>query len=91
MESALNENLTGLYNLVNNVSISKFDLCSLFNKYFRASEVEIYPNDILQLDKTLKCTRTDFSFRVPSYEEQIKEMRQWVDAHPSLYPHYNIK
>lgn len=91
MEAALQENLTGLYNLVNNTSINKFDLCSLFNKYFRASEVEINPNDKLQLDKTLKCTRTDFSFRVPSYEQQIKEMREWVDAHPSLYPHYNVK
>lgn len=91
MDAALQENLTGLYNLVNNTSINKFDLCSLFNKYFRASEVEIYPNDQLQLDKTLKCTRTDFSFRVPSYEQQIKEMREWVDAHPSLYPHYNVK
>lgn len=91
MEAALKENLTGLYNLVNNESITKFDLCSLFNKYFRASEVEIYPNDNLQLDKTLKCTRIDFSFRVPSYEQQIKEMRMWVDAHSSLYPHYNTK
>lgn len=91
MEAALNENLTGLYNLVNNESINKFDLCSLFNKYFRASKVEINPNDNLQLDKTLKCTRTDFSFQVPSYEQQIKEMREWVDAHPSLYPHYNVK
>lgn len=91
MEAALNENLTGLYNLVNNESINKFDLCTLFNKYFRASEVEINPNDKLQLDKTLKCTRTDFSFHVPSYEQQIKEMREWVDAHPSLYPHYNVK
>lgn len=90
MEAALNENLTGLYNLVNNTSINKFDLCSLFNKYFRAGEVEINPNDKLQLDKTLKCTRTDFSFRVPSYEQQIKDMREWVDAHPSLYPHYNV-
>lgn len=91
MEAALNENLTGLYNLVNSTSINKFDLCSLFNKYFRAGEVEINPNDKLQLDKTLKCTRTDFSFRVPSYEQQIKDMREWVDAHPSLYPHYNVK
>lgn len=91
MEAALNENLTGLYNLVNNTSINKFDLCSLFNKYFRAGEVEINPNDKLQLDKTLKCTRTDFSFRVPSYEQQIKDMREWVDAHPSLYPHYSVK
>lgn len=91
MEAALKENLTGLFNLVNNTSINKFDLCSLFNKYFRAGEVEINPNDKLQLDKTLKCTRTDFSFRVPSYEQQIKDMREWVDAHPSLYPHYNVK
>lgn len=91
MEAALNENLTGLYNLVNNASINKFDLCSLFNKYFRNSELVINPNDKLQLDKTLKCTRTDFSFQVPSYEQQIKEMREWVDAHPSLYPHYNVK
>lgn len=91
MEAALKENLTGLYNLVNNTSINKFDLCSLFNKYFRGGEVEINPNDKLQLDKTLKCTRTDFSFRVPSYEQQIKDMREWVDAHPSLYPHYNVK
>ena len=90
MEAALNENLTGLYNLVNNTSINKFDLCSLFNKYFRAGEVEINPNDKLQLDKTLKCTRTDFSFRVPSYEQQIKDMREWVDAHKNLYPHYSV-
>ena len=91
MEAALKENLTGLYNLVNNTSINKFDLCSLFNKYFRGGEVEINPNDKLQLDKTLKCTRTDFSFHVPSYEQQIKDMREWVDAHPSLYPHYSVK
>ena len=43
MERALVEKLTGLYNLVNNESISKFDLCSLFNKYFRAGEIEM-PN-----------------------------------------------
>lgn len=91
IESALNENLTGLYNLVNNRSISKFNLCLLFNKYFRNGEVEINPNDKLQLDKSLRCMRRDFSFIVPSYEQQIKEMREWVDNHRELYPHYNIK
>lgn len=91
MEQALKDNLTGLYNLVNNESINKYDLCSLFNKYFRAGKVVINPDAKLQLDKTLKCTRTDFSFIVPSYEQQIKEMREWVDAHKELYPHYNVK
>lgn len=91
MEEALNENLTGLYNLVNNESISKYNLCGLFNKYFRKGEVVINPSNKLQLDKTLMSTRKDFSFTVPSYEQQIIEMRNWVDAHGYLYPHYNIK
>lgn len=91
MEQALKENLTGLYNLVNNESISKFDLCSLFNKYFRAGTVKINPSNKLQLDKSLRHRRNDFSFVVPSYEQQIKEMREWVDVHIALYPHYNVK
>jgi dTDP-4-dehydrorhamnose reductase len=91
MDVALKDNLTGLYNLVNNESINKFDLCSLFNKYFRAGELEINPNDKLQLDKSLRRKRNDFDFVVPSYEQQIKEMREWVDAHLSLYPHYKVK
>ena len=90
MERALVEKLTGLYNLVNNESISKFDLCSLFNKYFRAGEIEIKPDAKLQLDKTLYHRRDDFSYVVPSYDQQIKEMREWVEAHKELYPHYNI-
>ena len=91
MERALKENLTGLYNLVNNESINKYDLCSLFNKYFRAGKVVVNPDGKLQLDKTLKCTRTDFSFTVPSYEQQIREMRDWVAAHKGLYPHYIVR
>lgn len=91
MEAALQEKLTGLYNLVNNETINKFELCSLFNKYFRNSEIKINPDATLQLDKTLIRKRDDFSFVVPSYEQQIKEMRNWVDAHTSLYPHYNVK
>jgi len=42
----------------------------------------------LQLDKSLRHKRTDFSFEVPSYEQQIKEMADWVNAHKDLYPHY---
>lgn len=88
MEQAIKENLTGLYNLVNNESISKFKLLCLFNKYFRNGEVHIEPDDNLQLDKTLRNSRHDFSFIVPSYDVQIKEMAEWVNLHKSIYPHY---
>lgn len=85
MKFAIKENLTGLYNLVNNESISKFDLLMLFNKYFRDNSLVITPSKSLQLDKSLRNSRTDFSFVVPSYEQQIKEMKEWVDKHPYLY------
>lgn len=88
MEQAIKEHLTGLYNLVNNESISKFDLCSLFNKYFRNGRIIINPNGKLQLDKSLRHQRTDFTFVVPSYEQQIKEMADWVSMHKEYYPHY---
>lgn len=88
MEQALRENLTGLYNLVNNESICKYDLLQLFNKYFRDGRIDIQPDGRLQLDKSLRCTRTDFSFAVPSYEQQVKEMKEWVNAHKEIYPHY---
>lgn len=88
MEQAIKENLTGLYNLVNNESINKFDLCGLFNKYFRNGKVVINPSDKLKLDKSLRHRRTDFSFVVPSYEQQIKEMADWVNTHKEFYPHY---
>lgn len=88
MEQAIKENLTGLYNLVNNESISKFDLLGLFNKNFCNGEIEIIPDDKLRLDKSLRHQRTDFSFIVPSYELQIKEMADWVNTHKEFYPHY---
>jgi len=88
MEKAIEENICGLYNLVNNVSISKYDLLVLFNKYFRNNSLTILKNDDLKLDKSLRNTRKDFSFLVPSYEQMVQEMKEWVDAHPKLYPHY---
>lgn len=88
MEQAIKENIRGLYNLVNNESISKFDLLHLFNKYFRSNKIDIQPDDELQLDKSLRNKRYDFTFVVPSYEQQVKEMQEWVYSHKELYPHY---
>lgn len=88
MERALQVNLTGLYNLVNNDSINKYDLLQLFNKYFRNGTIEIGRSEKLVLDKTLVNRRTDFDFVVPSYEQMIIEMKEWIDSHKELYPFY---
>ena len=88
MEKAAFYNLTGIYNLVNNESISKYDLLVLFNKQMRNSELTILPSEAVNLNKSLINNRKDFSFKVPSYEEMIIEMREWIYDHKQLYPHY---
>jgi dTDP-4-dehydrorhamnose reductase len=88
MEQALKENLAGLYNLVNNETISKYELLKLFNKYMKDDKVEILPSDKLLLDKSLINNRLDFSFKVPSYETMVVEMKEWINNHKEFYPHY---
>jgi len=73
IEQAIKENLTGLYNLVNNMSISKYDLLNLFNKYFKNDSITIEKNDNIKMDKSLRCTRNDFSFKVPDYQQMVIE------------------
>jgi len=88
MEKALDEGLTGLYHLVNNETINKYDLLCLFNKHFRNGSVEIRPFDSDRVDKSLVNTRTDFSFIVPPYSQMVEDMKKWVDEHKDIYPIY---
>jgi len=46
------------------------------------------PNDSVNIDKSLVNNRKDFSFEVPDYEQMVIEMKEWIDAHKKLYPHY---
>lgn len=84
MDSAIKNHLTGLYHVVNNESISKYDLLYLFKKYFN-SDVDIQKDDTYVCDKSLVSTR-DYQFSIPSYEQMISNMREWVEEHPTLYP-----
>ncbi|MCT4592691.1 MAG: sugar nucleotide-binding protein [Anaeromicrobium sp.] len=88
IERALEEDLCGLYHLVNNQTISKFELLQLFNCYLKKEQVEILSDDSVHVDKSLINNRKDFNFIVPSYEQMIKDTRDWIFAHKELYPHY---
>lgn len=88
MEKVATENVTGIYNLVNNKSINKFDLLGLFSKHMKNNEITILPNGDVNLNKSLINNRKDFSFKVPCYEEMIVEMKEWINNHKELYPHY---
>lgn len=91
METAARENVAGLVNMVPDVSISKYELLGLFNRYCRLREVEIEPSAELQLDKTLIRTNYDSTFSPKPYVEQVAEMADWIRGHRELYPHYSLK
>lgn len=88
IHEAIAVDLTGLYHLVSKQGISKFDLLGLFKKVFNREDISIHPTEGVTHDKTLVNTREDFAFTVPSYEDMIIEMKQWIDNHPAYYRHY---
>ena len=73
IEASFEQNISGIYHLTNNEKISKYDLLKLFAKY-TGKEIKINKYENYHSDKTLIDTRKEFSYRVPSYEEMIKEM-----------------
>ena len=83
IEKAIQNNLTGLRHVVNNSKIDKYSLLELFKKYFN-KDIEIMRKSDYKSDKSLIRT-TDFDFGVPSYEQMIKEMSDWVKKHNNLY------
>lgn len=88
MEKAAQDNIVGLYNLVNNETINKYGLLILFNKYFKDNQLSIKQSGNLKLDKSLVNNRRDFNFILPSYEDMIIEMKEWIYNHKDIYPHY---
>lgn len=90
IERALEENLCGLYNLVNNQKINKFDLLELFNYTMKDGHIEVVEDNQVVVDKSLVNNRSDFTFVVPSYKEMVLEMEQWIRNRPDLYSHYSL-
>lgn len=85
---AIEQDLNGLYHLVPEKPIDKYNLLLLFKDAFNRADVDIEPFDGFVVDKTLVNTRTDFDFEVRDYAQQVKDMRDWVDGHKDLYMHY---
>lgn len=85
MEVAIKNNLVGLHHCVNNDSISKYDLITLFKKYFDKDIVINHNSDVIS-KKTLIRTKVSYDFKIPSYDQMVKDMRDWVISHKAMYP-----
>jgi dTDP-4-dehydrorhamnose reductase len=90
IEKAGIQNVTGLYNMVPDSSISKYDLLLMLNQVFRKQALEIKPVDGVFADKSLVRTRFEFDYLIPGYETMISDLFSWVVKHKTLYPHYQL-
>ena len=84
IEEALREKITGFHHVVNNEKIKKSELIRLFEKYFHFG-ITVVDDDTKKSDKSLVRTNKSHDFKIPSYEQMVKDMRAWVDAHPDIY------
>lgn len=90
INSAIEQNITGLYHLVPNENITKYELLKLFKETFEIKGMKIIKNDKVALDKTLINTRKDFDYKIPSYNKMILDMKDWIKSHKELYGSYKI-
>lgn len=84
MKKAIDNNLTGFHHVVNNEFISKHDLISLFKKVFN-KDIVINKNDNVISEKTLVRTSDSFDFNIPSYENMVLDMKEWMEKYKDLY------
>jgi len=84
IDAMIEQNITGLYHLCPKEKISKYDLLHLFKKVWQ-KRIEIEPFDDYAIDKSLICTREDFSYRDLSYEQMLIELKEWMNLYKEYY------
>ncbi|WP_299434134.1 SDR family oxidoreductase [uncultured Aquimarina sp.] len=89
IEVAINFDLNGLYHVTNNESINKYDLLKLFSKNLN-KEIHIEAVEGKSVDKSLIDTQKAVNYKIPVYEEMIKEMFLDIKENAVDYKHYNV-
>ena len=82
IEWMLNNKKHGIFQLVPETAISKYNLLLLFEKYYPGNRTISRINNAY-VDKSL--VPVTGGYKIPCYEEQIKEMRKWTDEHSTIY------
>lgn len=90
IETVAVQKVYGLFHMVPESSITKYELLRLFNKYFREKLLTIIPVEGKIADKSLIRTNYSLEYRVPDYEKMVFELAAFMEKHKYLYPHYKL-
>ena len=86
---SIDNNISGLYHISNNSSISKYDLLKLFQKHTK-KDITIIKSEVKMPDKSFVDTRLLMNYKIPSYELMVKEMIQLIKMEEKTYHHYRL-
>jgi len=86
---SIESDITGLYHVTNNSSISKYELLKLFQKYTK-KDISIKSVDGKNVDKSFIDTRLLMNYQIPSYDEMISDMASLIVNNRALYSQYKI-
>lgn len=87
IESLLTQKAHGVFQAAPKKTISKYELIKLFDKYFPGGRT-ILKVDNDRVDKSLVPYWGEYDIEINDYEEQIIEMKEWIEEHRDLYPKY---
>ena len=87
VDFAIKKDVSGLYHVTNNVSISKYELLLLFKKYMNR-DVNILPVDGYCSNKSFVDTRLVLDYKIPSYDSMIAKMADRIFKEKVLYSQY---
>jgi dTDP-4-dehydrorhamnose reductase len=77
-EEMIKHNVTGLFHLGSESKISKYSLLTLIQEIFEKNDVKILPDEAIELDRTIKRTRTDFQYPIPTYQKMLTDLKEWM-------------
>jgi len=86
---SIESDITGLYHVTNNSSISKYELLKLFQKHTK-KDIDIKPVDGNNVDKGFIDTRLLMNYKIPSYDQMISDMVSFIVSNNYLYSQYKL-
>lgn len=84
LEFSIENDISGLWNLTNEVAISKYDLLEKIINHFELNEITLKSNSDKMSNKTLKTIR-DINYSVPNYDQMINELKNHIELNRTLY------
>ncbi len=85
----ISQNTSGLVNITNGISISKYEILKLLQKTFNHN-ITINKKNSKRTDKSLSSLRKDVQYQVQSYDKMFKDLYNYMIKNKKLYSHYNL-